>query len=342
MGQLKKSVIVLAVVSALFFGVATVQAKDFYKMGTLQPGTSPYLTMSTMATIINQNMESVEIQINATCAATKHAIDAGRGKLDIHMTSPVIHEFLIQGKAMYSKIKDHKEIADDARLMFWFPIGVYHITVYEDSGIKTLADIKGKKVFLGPPGGGATNSMRAWVKATTGYEPGKDFSTVKLGWAAAAQAFQDRQMDVYINPTNAPSPINEQMIITSKLRFLGVSEAQRNEKQIKAQFSRPGRFLGIIPAGTYGKNQANKSDVHTLGAIVGVAVSKRIPEANMYQMTKVFWEGVKKMEGQAPWLRNISLETAVMEGPLPLHPGAAKYYKEIGLSIPARNLLPAN
>ena len=126
MGQLKKSVIVLAVVSALFFGVATVQAKDFYKMGTLQPGTSPYLTMSTMATIINQNMESVEIQINATGAATKHAIDAGRGKLDIHMTSPVIHEFLIQGKAMYSKIKDHKEIADDARLMFWFQIGAYN------------------------------------------------------------------------------------------------------------------------------------------------------------------------------------------------------------------------
>ena len=84
------------------------------------------------------------------------------------------------------------------------------------------ADIKGKTVFLGPPGGGAWAAATNWVKILTGYEPDKDFENVKASWSSALQGFQDRQFDVYVTTGIAPFPQVEQLALTSKLRLLGL------------------------------------------------------------------------------------------------------------------------
>ena len=51
-------------------------------------------------------------------------------------------------------------------------------------------------------------------------------------------------------------------------------------------------------------------------------------------MTKAFWEGLKESSADAPWMKKVTLDTAFRDINMPLHPGAAKYYKEIGLKIP--------
>jgi TRAP-type uncharacterized transport system substrate-binding protein len=61
----------------------------------------------------------------------------------------------------------------------------------------------------------------------------------------------------------------------------------------------------------------------------------------VYEVTKAFWEGVAEMETGAPWLRQISLEGALQELNRPLHPGALRYYEEIGMDIPD-DLRPAD
>lgn len=313
-------------------------AKEFYKMGTLGPGTSPYLTMSTMATIINQNMKDVEIRVNATGAATKHQIDAMRYKMDFFMTAPTIAAFMRDQKFMYKKLKTAGKLFKNMRLVFWFPLGVYHMTTYADAGLSKMVHLKGKRVFLGPPGGGAWNTAMRLVKAATGMVPGKDYVNVKLGWAAAQQAFQDHRVDVYINPTNAPSPVFEQMAATSKLRFIGISDDEFKKPGVQKLLNRPGGVIGKLKAGTYGKGQVNETDLTVMGSIVGVATHDKMSADMIYKMTKTFWEGVDKMRANAPWVRNIKLETAVMKGPVPFHKGAAKYYKEIGLKLPAANM----
>ena len=70
------------------------QAADVIKMATIAPGTSAYLTQSTMASIVNQEQDDYEIQVDATGAATKHIIDMAEGELDMVMTSPEYMEFL--------------------------------------------------------------------------------------------------------------------------------------------------------------------------------------------------------------------------------------------------------
>ncbi len=309
-------------------------AAEFFRLATIGPGSSPYLVMSTFAQIVNKKLPDMQIQVNATGAATQHAIEAAKGQLDFFMWSASVHASMIKGANMYKNIPEAPELSKNLRAILAFPLGLYHITTYADSGITKLEDIKGKKVFLGPPGGGATVIMQKVVDGATGYEAGKDYEALKLGWDAAAQAFQDGRIDVYINPTNAPSPVIQQMALTRKIRFLGLTPEEMEKPPVKAILGRPGGLLGKIEPGTYGDNQVNTEAVQTLGSIVGIGAGKHLADDDVYKITKAFWEGFKEESASTPWLRRLSLENAFQDLNLPLHPGAARYYKEIGMTVP--------
>ena len=313
---------------------APAAAQDFYRLATLGPGSSPYLVMSTFAQIVGDRLEDVEIQVNATGAATQHALEAGAGQLDFFMWSASVHQNMIDGAAMYANIPQAPELSQNVRGVFAFPLGPYHITTYADSGITELQDLEGKTVFPGPPGGGARAIMERVIEGAAGLKAGEDYETVDLGWDAAAQAFQDGRIDVYINATNAPSPVIQQMALTREIRFLGLTEEQMAKEAVQAILNRPGGVLATIEPGTYGENQVNEDPVQTLGSIVGVGAGAHVPEDAVYEITKAFWAGVQEMETSAPWLRQIKLEDALRDLNLPLHPGALRYYEEIGMEIP--------
>ncbi|WOI55811.1 TAXI family TRAP transporter solute-binding subunit [Palleronia sp. LCG004] len=310
------------------------KAQDFYTMATLGPGSSPYLVMSTMAQIVSDRLDGVQIQVNATGSATQHAIEAAMGQLDFFMWSASVHQNMMDGTAMYAQIPQAPDLSANLRAVFAFPLGLYHVVTYADSGIESLDDLAGKTVFLGPPGGGASAIMANVVEGATGLKAGTDYDQVQVGWDAAAQAFQDGRIDVYVNPTNAPSPVIQQMALSRDLRLIGLTPEEMERPGLQAILNRPGGTLGTIEAGTYGENQVNEEAVQTLGSIVGVGTNADVPEEAVYEITKAFWEGVGEMEGSAPWLRNITLDTALEDLNLPLHPGALRFYEEAGIEIP--------
>jgi len=240
------------------------------------------------------------------------------------------------GKAMYQKLPEAPELSTNIGLVMWFPYGAYHVVVYADSGIEKLADIKGKRVFLGPPGGGAWNAAHQWLEGVTGYKVDEDYENVKASWSSALQGFQDRQFDVYIAGGIPPFPQIEQLASTSEIRILGLTkdELDAATPEQLAGANVPGRGLDVVEAGTYGDGVVNDVDIYTLGATVGVVGRLDLPEETVYQITKAFWEGAEKMRANAPWLKKITLEYAVQDGALGLHPGAARYYEEIGIEIP--------
>jgi TRAP transporter TAXI family solute receptor len=270
--------------------------------------------------------------VNATGAATKHALDTAKGKVDFYMSSPILHYLMSNQLAMYKKIKGIKELSTNLRTIFNFPMGVYHCVVYADSGMKTMQDIKGKRVFVGPPGSATRRTVVQLIEAVTGYKAGTDYTTVKLGWDAAAQSFQDGNLDVYFNPTNAPSPAISQMALTKKIRLLGIPKGDlENNDDITALIKRPGFRVTQIKPNTYGENQVNTDDVYTLAVTVGISTNKNVPEDTIYKMTKTFWENITAQYDNTPWLSNISVDKALVDLNMPLHPGAERYYREIGL-----------
>jgi len=330
--------------AASALALAAPATADELKMATIAPGTSAYLVMSTMATLVNQGQDAHNITVDATGAATKHMIDLAKGNLDFAMTSPTIYFLMQKQKAMYQKLADAPELSKNLSLVFWFPYGQYHVLSYAEDGLTSLEDLRGKTVFLGPPGGGAWNAAKGWVEAQTGMKPGEDYDNFKASWSSALQAFQDRQIDVFINGGIAPFPQVEQLAATSELRILGptCTEFEAQPEEMRAPTIGRGREKGVIPAGIYGDNVVNTKDICTLGAVVGVTTRTDMDADVVYEITKAFWEGAEGMRGTAPWMEKVTLDYAVHEGGMALHPGAQRYYEEIGQAIPDGSMAMSN
>ena len=325
----------LIVAAALFATAVALPAeaqKKQIKMSTIAPGSSMYLVMTTFANLVNQGQDKFEITVDATGTATKHMVDVARGSIDMSMTAPVPIAWMKNGTRIYKKLKGVKELAKNLRMVFWFPLGGYHYTTYADSGIKTLADLKGKRVFVGPPSGGQLVTGLAFIKSQTGLTP-KDFKSVNLNFASALQAFQDRQIDVYTIGCLDPCAQLQQVAATSKIRFLGVpTKADLDKTPAQKAFFKPlGRTKGAIKKGAYGANQVNEGDVWINNAILGVTARKGIDDETMYSMVKVFWSNLDGIRKSAPYMDRVTIEYATQKGNMKFHPGAVKFYKEAGV-----------
>ena len=337
-----KKLTLTLVAGALSLASASI-AEDL-KMATVAPGTSGYLTMSTMATLVNTNQDEHNISVDATGAATKHMIDLAKGEIDFGLSAPVLIQLMKGQKAMFQRLSDAPELSKNLRLVFWFPWGPVHFITYAEDGMTSLEDIRGKTVFLGPPGGGAWNSANQWVEAQTGMKPGDDYKNFKGSWSSAFQAFQDRQIDVYVVGGVPPFPQMEQLIATNDIRLLGPTKAELDaQSEDQTAPSRvPGRELTAIDPAAYGDGVTNPEPVYTFGVVVGVTTRADLDDDIVYDVTKTFWEAADAQRAQTPWLMHITAEAGIKNGGLGLHPGAQRYYEEIGLTIPEGSMAPAN
>jgi len=314
---------------------AQVQAAETFRMSTLGPGSSPYMVMTHFANTVNKALPEYSIIVNATGVAPKHALDTSKGRGEFFMMSPSIHSYMKTGGGMFGKIKQAPELAQNLRAVFMFPMGLYQGVTYADDNIHSLKDLKGKRVFAGPPGGVSRRTVETMIRAATGYEPGEDYTSVKLGHESASQAFQDHNIDVYFNATVAPSPVISQIALTNQVRFISVDMDTFNANPALQQLlNTPGYSVKTLEPGVYGENQVNTDPVYTIGINVGIATHKDLDEETIYNMTKAYWDGIEAQKASTPWLRNLNLDGVFADMNMPMHPGAMRYFQEIGLDVP--------
>jgi TRAP transporter TAXI family solute receptor len=302
---------------------------ELYRVSSIAPGMSPFVVNTAIAKVVSKHVPGVELQVRATGAATRHMVEAAQGKIDFIFGSPTINWLLVNQIGPFKKFKNGPELEKNIGMIFSYQIGPYHYVVRADSGIKTLADFKGKKVFCGPPGGAATRVVLRAIKETSGLDGKTDFKVQRFGFDAAIQAFQDNKIDVIVLPTNVPSPSIEQFALTKKIRLIDIPvEKMTIRKMI-------GGTVNEIQSNAYGKNQVNQTKITTHGALVNFSARMDLDEEVVYKVTKAIWENLAELHEAAKWMKTtVTLENALQIIPGRLHPGAERYYKEIGLKIP--------
>ena len=297
------------------------------KMATIAPSLGQAVTMATFANVVTDNLDNIAIEVSGGGAATVHMMEVARGNLDMSMTSPVVYNLMAAGKAMYAKQAEAPELSKNLSLLMWFPYGAYHFAVRADSDIEVLDDLEGASVFLGPQGGGAYNAARGWIESTTGLVAGEDYDAIKANWQTGFQAFLDGKIDVYVNGCLDPCGNFIQFTETEDLRFIGPEDDQGEAVE---KFLGKWRYRGNIEPGLYG-GQKNENTVISFDTAVGIGVRGDLDEETVYLLTKTFWDNIEQVTSEAPWAKALDINFAASKrGLMELHPGAARYYKEVG------------
>ncbi|MDI3324491.1 TAXI family TRAP transporter solute-binding subunit [Pontibacterium granulatum] len=200
---------------------------------------------------------------------------------------------------------------------------------YAKSGtVEDLKAFNGTKFSIGKKNSGTEGSGRQ-ILGGLGIDPDK-FDLAYMGYGPSADALQNGTIDGMNIPAGVPTSA-----ITRAYAALGSDMTVLNftDEQIEAangKYKLWTRF--VIPANTY---PGQTKDINTMAQPNFLAVRDDISEDDVYMITKTIYENLPFLNGIHKATKAMALEKAIAGLPVPLHPGAARYYKEMGLDIPA-------
>jgi TRAP transporter TAXI family solute receptor len=194
------------------------------------------------------------------------------------------------------------------------------IVATADSGIKSLADLKGKSLSVGAPASGTELNARAIFEAAgMSYD---DLGRVEyLPFAESVELMKNRQLDATLQSAGLGVASIRDLAASMSINVVAVEPAI--VEKIGAPF-----LSATIPAGTY---DGQAEDVTTAAVGNFLVTTEEVPEDTVYEMTKLLFENLDKLAAAHAAAKGIDPAKALDGMPLPVHPGAEKYYREAGL-----------
>jgi TRAP transporter TAXI family solute receptor len=195
------------------------------------------------------------------------------------------------------------------------------IQVVATPGIKSIADLKGKNVSVGDVGSGTEINARQVLEAYgITYN---DFNRQNLSFGASAEALKDGKIDAFFCVAGAPTPAIVDLAVGKDITVLEVDDGHfatlRQKYSFYTQYSIPtGSYRGVAGA------------VKTVAINATIIASNKLPEDTVYTLTKALFDNQPAIALAHVKGKELSLTTAVQGVPTPFHPGALKYYKEVG------------
>ncbi len=323
-------VIVAAVVLGLtvvFAGPAAAAEKKFFAITTGGTGGTYYPLGGLLAQALTERVPEVLVTGQAGNASVANCNLIKDHQIESAFVQNNVAFSAYEGKDQFAG-KPVKNLRGIASL---YPETI-QIVARADSGIKSLKDIKGKKLIPGDRGSGTeVDTLNILSVYNLAY---KDFGGVDwLGFSGASQRLQDKQADVTFTTAGWPTAAITELSMSTDIVLVPIEE----DMIAKITKSFPFYSKVIIPKGTY---KGMTADVPTVTTMAQWVVDEQVPEDLVYKLTKALWEkgadgkkesGAEVMAKVHAQGKNVQLKTALSGMAIPLHAGAAKYYKEKGL-----------
>jgi TRAP transporter TAXI family solute receptor len=316
-------VLCFAVVFTSAVTPAPVQAKTtFVTIGTGGITGVYYPTGGAIAKIVNKKRK--EYGIRATVEST------GGSVFNVNAVMAGDLEFgVVQSDRQYQAIKGLAEWKDkgpqkDLRAVFTIHPESITLVAADDAGIKTIDDLRGKRVNIGNPGSGQRqNSIDALTDAGINYE--KDMKAEGVKAAEAPGLLQDGRIDAFFYTVGHPSgAIKEATAGARKVHFVPITGVDK----LLAKY--PYYAKAVILKKNY-PGATNDGDVDTFGVKATFVTSAKVPDKVVYAITKEVFENFEDFKKLHPAYQVLTKKNMLEGMSAPIHPGAMKYYKEAGL-----------
>ena len=313
-----KSKVFAAGAVALSLGLAAVPAKAQEFINVLTGGTSGvyYPLGVALSEIYAKGIEGSRTQVQATKASVENLnlLQQGKGEIAFSL-----------GDSVQEAVKGNKEAGfpqplDKLRGIAAIYPNYIQIVASKESGVKTLADLKGKSLSVGAPASGTELNARAIFEAAgMSYE---DLGKVEyLPFAESVELIKNRQLDATLQSAGLGVASIRDLSTSVPINVVAVPPA--DVEKIGAPY-----ISVTIPAGTY---EGQTEDVQTAAVGNFLITHDGVSDETAYQMTKLLFENLPQMVAAHAAAKAIDPAKALDGMPVPLHPGAERYYKEAGL-----------
>lgn len=312
-----RAVLLACAVSALVLAPAA-QAREFLSIAT--GGTSgTYYPIG--GAIAKATSKSGALQVTAETgnASVANINLVGTGEIEVAFAQNDISYWAYNGQQMFkTPLKNLRAVAA------LYPEHVQLITT-KDSNIKAINDLKDKRVSVGAPGSGVEADVQAIFQvANLNY---KDMKVDYLDFGATTSRFKDNQIDAGFVVAGYPTASIMDLATTKPITLLNFDTAFLNALSKAHPYFVP----SIIPAGTY---QGIDTAINTPAVMAILITNDGVSDQAIYEFTKELYANIADVHASHAMAKEIKLQTALEGLTIPLHPGAAKFYKEQGMTLP--------
>ncbi|GEO84113.1 MULTISPECIES: TAXI family TRAP transporter solute-binding subunit [Alphaproteobacteria] len=297
-------------------GATSAKASEF--INVLTGGTSGvyYPLGAALSKIYGEKIEGVRTQVQATKASVENLnlLQQGKGEIGFALGDSV--KLAWEGNADAG----FKAPLDKLRGIAAIYPNYIQIVAAKETGITNLADLKGKSLSVGAAKSGTELNARA-IFAAAGMSYEDLTKTEYLPFAESVELMKNRQLDATLQSAGLGVSSIKDLATSVAIQVVAVPE------DVVTKLGAP-YIPATIPAGTY---QGQDADVPTVAVVNFLITHSDVSDETAYQMTKQLFENLPEMEAAHKAAAQIKLENALKGMPVPLHPGAERYYKEKGM-----------
>ncbi|WP_164101689.1 TAXI family TRAP transporter solute-binding subunit [Candidatus Laterigemmans baculatus] len=292
--------------------------RQYISVGTAPVGGTFYTVGGAVCEVVNNNSGDADWRVNAesTGGSMENIRLLSRGRLQFAMSNSSITYFAVRGEGDWDQTHEARAV------MTLFPNIAMFVTA-ADSGIETVADLKGKRVYIGPEGAGFEYFVEPILAAH-----GLALSDLEVRYGSQQNAVDllgDGAVSAAMIGGGVPTPAIAQLAQAMDLRLIPYDEAAKEQLIREYQFFEP----AVIPGGTY---MGIEEDYHGLN--VGSAhliAHADVDEQLVYDFVRIAYENREQIAERHRAAKAITPENASRNTGTPFHPGAIRYFKEAGI-----------
>jgi hypothetical protein len=264
---------------------------------------------------------NIRATVEASGASVANAQLIGAGDADFALLQNDIAFYAFNG-ATLAAFKG-KPVKNMGGIFTIYP-ELVHIVATQASGVKSMRDLRGKRVVLGPQGSGTEQNALQTLEVY-GIKESDLGKAERIDAGAAADQLKDGRVDAAFFTTGLGSAVILDAFLSGKVVMVPIDSVPG--EVLRKQY--PFYTLERIPANTY---RGQEREVLTPAVMAMLVARRDLPEDLVYKFTKAIFDNLPQFHSAHAAAKNLTPQTALNGMPVPLHPGAEKFYREKGIA----------